>query len=167
MNAANGSGPVDRDVGRQDAYADNVLDVLWKQKHPAYEAAKEYGAAAEAEIDRLRAEGEALRRELQDFEADNACEERCAALEAEVEHWKEARCNALAEGDLMKTELDRRGAEVEALREALTQIAGAEPLTATPEQAFRFVKRLAREALTPSAALCGAGTTEHQNHGAK
>lgn len=57
-------GPVDRDVRRQDVYAADVLDVLWKQGHKAYAAASAYNEAVENEIDRLRAEGEALRADL-------------------------------------------------------------------------------------------------------
>lgn len=37
-------------------------------------------------------------------------------LRAEIEHWREARRNALAAGDVIKAELDRLRAENEALR---------------------------------------------------
>jgi hypothetical protein len=50
--------------------------------------------------------------------------------------------------------------DAERFRDALIQIAGSEPITATPAQAFRFVKRLATEALqaTPNAQVPGHHT---------
>lgn len=64
MGEANGSGPVDRTVGR-----DFVTEGLWYFERAGDAGDKQYVAAIRAELDRLRADRDALIALLRDVEA--------------------------------------------------------------------------------------------------